>query len=262
MIERTHPRQVRAAFDRAAATYDAAARVQQQICDDLLRLALPHAPASVECLLDAGCGTGRGATAVLERFNPTCSLALDFAPGMLNACASGPWTARLCADLQAMPLAAGRVDLVWSSLAIQWCPPGAALAEIARVLRPGGQAWIATLGPRTLRELVEAFAAVDSARHVIDFHPLERWVQLAAAAGLTVSSTQALERAALSADLRGLLRDIKAIGAHAVGSGRRTRPLGRAAWRTLEARYETHRRADGLLPATYDVILLILRKPA
>ena len=45
-----------------------------------------------------------------------------------------------------------------------------------------------------------------------------------------------------------------------VGDGRRTRPLGRKAFETLAARYEARRRADGLLPATYDLILLILRK--
>ena len=52
-----------------------------------------------------------------------------------------------------------------------------------------------------------------------------------------------------------------AIGAHAVGSGRRHAPLGKAAWRSLEARYEAHRRPDGLLPATYDLVLLHLEKP-
>jgi malonyl-CoA O-methyltransferase len=46
-----------------------------------------------------------------------------------------------------------------------------------------------------------------------------------------------------------------------VGSARRRAPLGRAAWRRLEAHYERHRRADGVLPASYEVILLALDKP-
>ncbi|HAG76702.1 MAG TPA: malonyl-[acyl-carrier protein] O-methyltransferase BioC, partial [Thauera sp.] len=43
--------------------------------------------------------------------------------------------------------------------------------------------------------------------------------------------------------------------------GRRRTPLGRQAWLAVSARYERHRLADGLLPATYDTILLAVRKP-
>lgn len=250
-------------------------------------------------VLDAGCGTGFG-FAELDRLCPRAArIALDLAPSMLKqagrrhalaremtspaqateaaqaveaaACAgitrsrdAGKASGLLavCGDLEHLPLASASLALIWSSLAIQWCDPGRALAECARVLAPGGVALVATLGPRTLWELREAFALIDGARHTIDFHPAPGWMRAAQSAALTPVAHETIELHACASDLRGLLQDIKRIGAATVDGGRRRQPLGRAAWNRLQACYERHRRPDGRLPATYDVILLALRKPA
>ena len=267
MTERTrHKQSVRQAFDRAADSYDNAAAVQREICHRLATLASAHRPAeSVRRVLDAGCGTGYGLPLLAEAYADAELVALDFAPAMLaritSASDSRRTIIRLCADLEALPLAACSIDAIWSSLALQWCAPSLALAEMARALRPGGVAWIATLGPRTLWELREAFATVDQAEHVIRFHPAGKWIEHALQAGFSLLASDQRPAFALAGDLRALLHDIKAIGAHHVGEQRRRQPLGRAAWRTLEAGYEAHRRRDGLLPATYDLILLALKKP-
>ncbi|NMG17007.1 methyltransferase domain-containing protein [Aromatoleum bremense] len=269
MVSRTVPKHaVRRAFDRAAATYDSAAAVQREICHRLAEFAAPRLASAppLHRVVDAGCGTGYGLD-LLARLCPQATLiALDFAPAMLARLAAvGPEHARpvpLCADLEALPLAGGSIDAVWSSLALQWCEPALALGEFARVLRPGGEAWIATLGPRTLWELRDAFATVDDAEHAIRFHPSEHWIAEAVAAGFEPIADDNFPVFAVAPDLRQLLRDIKSIGAHSLGAQRRREPLGRAAWKVLETRYETHRRDDGLLPATYDLILLALRKPA
>lgn len=250
---------VRQAFNRAASTYDAAAAVQREICERLARLA-PPAEGGAPRVLDAGCGTGYGLHC-LARLHPRATvIALDFAPAMLAHLPPDRPALPLCGDLEALPVAGGSIDRIWSSLALQWCRPDTSLRELHRVLRPGGLACIATLGPRTLHELRDAFAAVDDDEHVIAFHPPEQWADAARDAGFEVLRGTREDVHALSADLKTLLRDIKAIGAHTVGDGRRTRPLGRKAFETLAARYEARRRADGLLPATYDLILLILRK--
>lgn len=263
MTERQHKQAVRSAFDRAAASYDSAAAVQREICHRLsgLAAAFPCASAPAK-VLDAGCGTGYGLPLLAARCPAACLLALDFAPAMLTRLAANPAFADalpICGDLEALPLPAQSIDAVWSSLALQWCEPGLALGEIARVLRPGGMAWLATLGPDTLYELRDAFAAIDDADHVIRFHSPARWSEAAQQAGFEVLAADAPHTHALAPDLRRLLHDIKAIGAHSVGSGPRP-ALTRAAWRLLESRYEIHRRADGLLPATYHLVLLALRK--
>ncbi|TVO69426.1 malonyl-ACP O-methyltransferase BioC [Denitromonas ohlonensis] len=256
-------RHVRAAFDRAAPTYDAAAAVQRDICAQLLALAKTHSPQGpVGCLLDAGCGTGTGAVELIDWLKPANTLALDFAPGMLARHPCHPRQHRVCGDLESLPLASESIDVVWSSLAVQWCNPGRALAELGRVLKPGGLAWITTLGPHTLWELRDAFRGIDDAEHVIGFHTIDTWRQSAIQAGFQICATRQSPTAATADSLRQLLKDIKAIGAHQVGSGRRRKPLGKSAWRQLERTYEQHRRADACLPATYDVILLALQRTA
>jgi len=260
MVEPTHQALVRAAFDRAAPTYDGAARVQQSICENLLNIVRDTLPAGIDTLLDAGCGTGRGARGIAAALGPRHHIALDFAPGMLGAMASTDTPLRVCADMQRLPLADRSIDVIWSSLAIQWCEPQLAMKEFARILTPDGHAWIATLGPRTLFELKAAFGQVDTARHVIEFHALDHWLATARHTGLRVEQAVQVDHAATAPTLKALLKDIKAIGAHSVGGGRRTRPLGKHAWRQLESAYESHRREDGLLPATYDTLLLSLRK--
>lgn len=262
MTDPLHRRAIRAAFDQAANTYDGAAQVQREACLRLHHLAM-ESPCQLPegaWLLDAGCGTGFGLPHLAARFPTAQVVALDFAPAMLRRL-TGPVGLPVEGDIEHLPLAEGSLQGAWSSLALQWCHPQRALAEFQRVLVPGGQAWIATLGPGTLQELRAAFAAIDGAEHVIPFHNLTDWAEAALQVGFTLRASQQMETWATAPTLRDLLRDIKAIGAHSVGAGRRRTPLGKAAWRTLETRYEVHRRADGLLPATYDLILLHLEKP-
>ena len=55
------------------------------------------------------------------------------------------------------------------------------------------------------------------------------------------------------AELTGLMRELKAIGAHTVKQGGRGGLMGKTAWRRLAENYEGFRR-DGRLPATYEVV--------
>lgn len=253
-------RAVRRAFDRAAASYDGAAGVQREICARLAGLMQECPPtAPPRRIIDAGCGTGYGLRPLAEHFPTAERLAIDFAPAMLQRSRQHHPATPLCADLQALPLRDGSVDALWSSLALQWCDAGRALREFARVLAVDGTAWIATLGPDTLTELRQSFAQVDDAEHVLRFRPAADWALLARAAGLGVL-TERRERCFVRApDLRGLIAHLKGIGAHRIDATPR-RPLTRAEWRRLEHAYEAFREPDGLLPASYDVILLALRR--
>lgn len=262
---------VRKAFDRAAERYDSAAAVQREACERLASFAtrfVAESPGTGGIVVDAGCGTGLGLPALAALRPGARVLAIDLAPAMLAqarraaiALAPSAQLPAVCGDLEHLPLAGDSLALLWSSLALQWCAPQAAMREIARTLEPGGQAFIATLGPRTLHELEAAFAGIDQAEHRIAFHDAKTWAAHARSAGLDVAGLENFDIHALAPDLRKLLRDIKTIGASTVTGARRRTPLGRTAWQGLESRYEIHRRADGLLPATYELILLALRKP-
>ena len=249
---------VRAAFDKAADDYDAVATVQRAACDRLLALATTTRRFKPDRILDAGCGTGYALAGLHRAFPAARLLALDFAPGMLRRIPPG-LAQPLCADLEHLPIAATSLDAIWSSYALQWCHPRRALPELARSLRPGGQLWIATLGPGTLSELREAFRHVDDAEHVLRFQPPEITVAAAEEAGLHVLASERDTLHAWAPDLRSLLADIKTLGAHQTGAPRRRAPLGKSAWARLTAAYEAHRGPAGL-PASYDTFWLIAEK--
>jgi len=247
---------VRASFERAAPSYDAAAVLQRLVCERLLAgFALP---APTPDILDAGCGTGYGAR-LLRAHRPAARLtAADFAPAMLEL-ARHDADACCAADIEALPFADLTFDAWWSSLTVQWCDARRVFSEAARLLRPGGRLAVSTLGPGTFGELREAFSGIDRYRHTLSFSEPAAIGDALAAAGL---SQIELRRETLTLhypDLKTLLRAVKAIGANAVGAGARGGLMGRHAWQALEAAYEAQRTAAGL-PASYDVILAYASK--
>jgi malonyl-CoA O-methyltransferase len=254
-MNRPSKARIRDSFERAAPTYDAAAVVQRRV-SDLLAAGLP-ADLAASRLLDAGCGTGFAQPLLQHRFPAAHAIALDFAPAMLRRI--GTPCCRLAGDLEHLPLAAGSVDLYWSSLAVQWCDLPTALAEARRVLADGGALALASLGPATFHELRAAFAGVDAHRHTLSFHSLEEFRHLAAAAGFVAVDVQQHTEIAHYADFPSLLRAVKAIGANQLGAGRRGGLLSRNAFQHAERAAEALRTVDGL-PLTYDVITLYARK--
>jgi len=60
------------------------------------------------------------------------------------------------------------------------------------------------------------------------------------------------------AELRELTRELKALGAHNVNSGRPTGLTGRERVRGFQRAYELQRNSAGKLPATYQVWYLTL----
>ena len=254
---------IRSAFERAAASYDAAAVLQRGVCDLLLEQLAPefqpasHGPSWPQRILDAGCGTGYGAR-ILRRAWPHCTVvATDFAPAMVAAMRRAADAATACTvtDIERLPFAASRFDLWWSSLTVQWCDLQTVLNEAHRVLAPGGRLALSTLGPGTYAELRDAFSSVDRHRHTLDFSVAERLVPITEAAGFTDVLATRRSITLHYPDLRQLLGAVKAIGANALGDGRRAGMMGRRAWQALAEAYEGWR-SDAGLPATYDVILL------
>jgi len=254
----TLKQRVRQSFERAATTYDDAAVVQRRVCERLLEeLDLGGRPLPQQ-LLDAGCGTGFGARLLRQRWPAGHITGVDFAPAMLTS-ARHESDACYAADIEKLPFAAASFDLWWSSLSIQWCDADRVFAEAARVLRPGGQLALSTLGPDTFRELRGAFSAVDRHRHTLPFSAPEAISAALAGARFCDISLRREKHTVHYPDLKTLLRAVKAIGAHNVGEGGRNGMMGRQAWQQVEATYEQHREAAGL-PASYDVILGYARK--
>ena len=106
-----------------------------------------------ETVLDLGCGAGIDTILAAQRTGPTGHvIALDFLPEMLERTETAAAEAGLAnvgsleGDIEAIPLADASVDHVISNGVINLAPRKArVLAEIARVLRPGGKLTVADL---------------------------------------------------------------------------------------------------------------------
>lgn len=262
-------RQMRRAFERAATSYDGAAVLQREVCDRMAER-LPLIKYTPKRALDAGSGTGYGAGLLRTAYPSSRVLELDIAHSMLLAARRKlGWTARvfkspwqICGDIERLPLGDGAVDMVWSNLALQWTNDlDAAFAEIHRVLVPEGLFMFSTLGPDTLKELRQAFSGLDGATHVnrfIDMHDIGDGLVRNGFA----TPVMDMEYITLTYDdVRGVMHDLKAIGAHNVTHGRPHGLMGKARWQQVVDNYERLRR-NGKLPATYEVVYGHAWKPA
>jgi malonyl-CoA O-methyltransferase len=249
---------VRASFERAAASYDAAAGVQRQVGERLLLGGVAQLDTAPHDILDAGCGTGYAARLLRQRWPSSHITAVDFAPAML-ALARQEADCCLAADIEALPFADARFDAWCSNLTIQWCAARRVFNEAARVLRRGGRLAASTLAPGTFHELRDAFSRVDPYRHTLPFTEPDEIRSALAAAGFQRVTLCRETFSAHYPDLKTLLRAVKAIGANRVGAGARPGMMGRAAWQALEAAYEGQRARAGL-PASYDVLLCYAEK--
>ena len=254
-------RQVAASFSRAAASYDSVAALQRAVGMALLeKLPSNLAPAR---WLDMGSGTGHFSRVLAERFAQSSGVAVDIAEGMLrHAREQGGARHHVAGDAEHLPLRDGCVDLLFSSLAVQWCGQFASvLGEARRVLRPGGVLAFSSLCVGTLDELRASWQAVDGMVHVNRFRRFEDYQRLCGDSGLELIDLERRPHVLHYPDVRSLTHELKALGAHNLNPGRPSGLTGRARMQGLLQAYEQYRQVQGL-PATYQVVYGVLRKPS
>jgi malonyl-CoA O-methyltransferase len=256
-------REVRRAFNRAAADYDAAAILQREVCGRMLER-LDYIKLQPLYILDAGSGTGWGTRQLAAKYPAAQMIALDIATAMLQTARShsgwwrklfsGAQQIQVCGDIEALPLAQNSVEMVWSNLAVQWCNNlPATFVGLHRVLKTDGLLMFSTFGPDTLKELRRAFDGVDRHNHLNRFADMHDIGDMLVHAGFA-EPVMDMEYITLTyEDVRGVLHDLKRIGAHNATAGRGQGLMGKNAWSNLVENYERSRR-DGKLPATYEVI--------
>lgn len=258
-------RQLRAAFERAAGSYDQAAVLQREISNRMLAR-LEYIKYQPGVILDAGSGTGYGTQQLVKRYPQSRLIAVDIAWSMLtHARPNTAWWQRLlplqqqrsdyvCGDIEQLPFKNESVGMIWSNLALQWCNNlEHTFAEMHRILRADGLLMFSTFGPDTLKELRQSFAGIDGYRHV------NRFVDMHDIGDLLLNnrfSTPVMDMEYITLtydDVISVMRDLKAIGAHNVIQGRRQGLMGKNQWRQVLDAYETLRR-NGKLPATFEVV--------
>ncbi|WP_299178254.1 malonyl-ACP O-methyltransferase BioC [uncultured Neptuniibacter sp.] len=247
-------------FSKAAVTYDSVAELQRDIGEALITY-LPSR--SIEVMADLGCGTGYFTPRLKAEYAEAGLINMDLAFGMLSYARNQRWaddTHWICADAEVLPLRDSSIDLIFSSLAIQWCENLPKLfSEVERVLKPGGRFVVATLGPQTLHELRSAWQKADSYTHVNRFISRE---------GILSALPQALRCQRFDEELRvlqyprlkQLTDELKRLGAHNMNAGQQVGLTGRERISRFRDAYEAQRTTEGYLPATYQVFYAVFEK--
>lgn len=249
--------QIRARFNRASATYDQFAAVQQEIGRrlderfDWLKL-------TPRRILDLGAGTGQLTVAMRQRFPKAEVVSLDLAEALLARVPKQGrfWRRRaaVCADMHHLPFAAGSFDIVVSNFSVQWSQNLPQLfAEVARVLAAGGVFSFTTLGPNTLQECRWAWQAVDQASHVNRFTDVHEVGDALVSACLADPVIDQEQLTVHYSSANALLTELRAVGVGNALSDRRGGLTGRGAWAAFTAALAAQATADGV-PLTYEVV--------
>lgn len=206
-----------------------------------------------ERVLDLGCGINLDHAALRTRFPDAYHIGVDLAFGLLARPENRP-DALLCSNATTLALASASMDLVYSNLTLGWiAAKQQGLAQLRRVLRPGGLLALSILGPDTLRELRDSFAEVDSLPHVHSFpdmHDVGDWL---ASAGFIDVVVDAETITVEYRELSRLMADLRSWGVGNSCFGRRRTLTGKHRWEAMRAVYERYRQANGTLAASVEV---------
>lgn len=228
-------RDIRRRFDRAAERFHEADFVHGVTRQGLLERLRPMTT-DATTVVDLGSATGSAIPLLQKRFRGARVIAVDFSAAMLDAVRRGRTLLSrryaVQADARSLPFADASIDVIFCNLMLAWTDyPDAVFQEVARVLRKDGLFVFSTLGPDSLREVREAWQAVDEGAHVARFADMHDIGDALVRAGLR-DPVLDVDRLALSYhDPGALLRDLTAAGARNTLRNRQRGLMGRRRFR-------------------------------
>jgi len=265
MSEMIDKQAIARSFGKAADKYDSVAHFQRWVCAGLLDKIPELISWDVGCsnLLDLGCGTGSFYPALRHALSPSNFVGVDLSENMVRHAASLQGDAQwMVGDAENLPIRDNSVDLIFSSLAIQWCGDLPSLFDEAnRVLKSGGLFVFSSLVDGSLDELKRAWAKVDGMQHVNAFSSIESYQDVIDHSPLNIRRLEVEKKVLYYKKVSELTRELKTLGAHNMTSHRSTTLTGKSRVRKFLAEYETFRLDDGTLPASYQVLWGVLSKP-
>ena len=215
---------------------------------------------------------------------PTTVFAVDIALGMLHKLKqSYPDYHGVCADAECLPFVDGCIDVIYSNLALQWCANfPAAVAEMARVLKPNGECHLSLVAQGSLNQLAELglrvndfstlealkasfkldtwqFLEVQLIPMTVHFDTLKALLYSIKGVGASVQSASATHSAnSISLDSSTIQSAGEVAGATAAAEPA-LRLRGRQDWLAMQAKAESLRVPQGL-PLTYQIVQIRARR--
>jgi malonyl-CoA O-methyltransferase len=260
-------------FSRAALSYDAAAVLQKEVANRLAER-FPLLRIQPEQIMDLGAGTGFLSVHLCQQYPQAHLYAVDLSEAMLKACrtklfSSASWWRKLNpfvstvnasivnADAYQLPFADQSMDILVSSLMLQWCDDlPKVLAECRRVLKPNGVLFVASLGPDTLKEIRQAWQVVEGQAEdrLLSFTDLHELGDALSRVGFSDPVCDVEHITMTYSDATSAVKDLKAIGATNANQQRSKGLMGKAKWRDFLAAYHQQAMPDGRIPATFEVV--------
>ncbi|MFT6123482.1 MAG: malonyl-CoA O-methyltransferase [Oleiphilaceae bacterium] len=262
-VESINKSAIAKSFGNAAEKYDSVAHFQRNVGYELLAKIPQTNP---KCIVDLGCGTGYFLSNLETTYPSADLIGLDLSEEMVRFARKANETHAadtnivwLVGDGEKLPFKSGSVDLIFSSLAIQWCGSLSLLFnEIQRVLSKDGVFVFSSLVDGSLCELKSAWSQVDGMQHVNAFAYLADYQQAVSSTSLSTAVLDVEEKVLYYKKVKDLTRELKTLGAHNMTSHRVTHLTGKQRIQQFLAAYESFRLSDGTLPASYQVLFGVL----
>ncbi|PIR37683.1 MAG: hypothetical protein COV35_09325 [Alphaproteobacteria bacterium CG11_big_fil_rev_8_21_14_0_20_39_49] len=252
-------------FDKAAGNYDEHATVQRKAADNLFSR-IKGDITNNNLVLDAGCGTGY-LHELLRRNKIYCPLfQTDISYNMCKVADGyasppeygGTYTCR--SDIENLPFAPSSIDLVFSSLTLQWTDAEKSLRQIYNVLKPKGKIAIATIGCGTLSELRESSLSLGKELYINDNFVKDEYLKdLFVKSGFKNIEVQSDTIRMEHDNLKKLLISIKGVGA-GYKAKREVRYLGKNYFVRLEEKYKENFCSNNKLIAGWNIIYVTAEK--
>lgn len=244
-------------FRRGLSTYHEEARAQAQIARILAEMIQASSTETAfDAVLEFGCGTGHLTDALLRRFAISNITLNDLVPeSALPACAvaegMGVLPRFLGGPVEALALH-GEYDLIASASTVQWIadlPP--VLERLCSALRPGGWLALSGFGTAQFHELA-ALGPVAAAPNYMDAHD---W-SAALPQGMDLVAVRQRPIVLEFPSALDVLRHLRATGVN----GEACQSWTKSQLLDYQQAYMAEFSRNGILPLTYDPVMLVARR--